>query len=168
MRRIPLVLFPLLLLLAACGDDGDTADPTSTSSEVDPPRPTDGPAPDIDDLPDGTVVFSPDDAESDTSGDETTWTPTAEDVEIVDAMLRDYVDEHPELELDDFDTYHRQYVGTGQVGELASVNALCEGAGLDDWEDELILVNDGGTCFWQAEVSFRTRAVEDFTVNGVA
>jgi len=130
--------------------------------------PPDGPGPHYDEMPVGRFVFSPDDAEQDTNGAETTWTPTAADVEGVDALLRDYVDEHRHLGLDDFDTYHRQYVGTGEVGEIASVNALCEDAQLDDWEDELIAVNDGGTCFWQAEVSFFTLDVESFTVNGVA
>jgi hypothetical protein len=176
MRRSPLLLALALLLLTACGDDGgstrDEGDafnpPASTSDDGPPPRPTDGPAPDIEDLPEGTVVFSPDDAETDTFGNETTWTPTAEDVEAVEQLLQDHLDENPDLGIDDLGTYHRQYVGTGEVGDIASVNALCEDADLDDWEDELILVNDGGSCFWQAEVSFFRLSVESFTVNGEA
>ena len=176
-RLLPLVL--ALLLLAACGDDSGSTqdtdeafDPASTTTEVTlpddaPTPPTDGPAPDIDDLPEGAVVFSPDEAETDVNGNETTWTPSVADVEGVDALLAEYAVDHPELELRDYDAYVRQYVGTGEVGETASVNALCEADDFD-YQDELVLVEDGGSCFWQAEVSFFTLEVESFTVNGDA
>ena len=173
LRLLPLAAV-VLLLVAACGDDGgstqdgdESFDPPSTTTDGPAPRPTDGPAPDIDDLPDGTVVFSPDDVESSIDGEPTTWTPTADDVEGVDGTLGEYIEQHPELGVEPIDEYVRQYVGTGEVGDVVSVNALCD-ADSFDWEDDLIAVDDGGSCFWQAEFSFFTLDVDSFTVNGEA
>jgi hypothetical protein len=157
-RRIPVVLVSLLALsLTACGDDGGSGGGES----FDPPEPTV-------DLPEGTVVFSPADAEQDAYGDPVSWTPDADDVAAADDLLATYLDDHAELDLDPLDTYHRQYVGIGPDGEALSVNALCQGSGLDDWEDGLIVVADGGTCFWQAHVFLTAGAVRDVSVNGYA
>jgi hypothetical protein len=153
MRRLALVLL-VLAGLTACGDDADTAE------DFDTPETTVG-----QDLPEGVVVFNPDQVESDGYGEATDWTPTAEDVVAAEDLLRAYLDDHPDLGLDDFDTYHRQYVG---IGESLSVNALCESSGLDDWEDEFIVVADGGTCFWSAHVTVPTAQVTDVVVNGFA
>lgn len=154
MRRLPPLLLALTLLLVACGDDEgvSTEEPGTTG---------------LGDLPEGAVVFTPDDAATDTYGDATTWTPGPADVEVAEAALQDHIDDQPDLGLDPFDTYHRQYVGVGDE-DIVSVNALCESADLDDWEDELILVNDGGACFWQAQVDLATGTVDPFTVNGEA
>jgi hypothetical protein len=167
--RIALLAALVLLLAAACGDDGgsaqDDGDPPSTT-EGPPTRPTDGPAPDLDDLPEGTVVFSPDDVEADPGGEPTTWTPSAQDVDGVDQTLAAYIEDNPDLGVEPLDDYVRQYLGTGEIGEIVSVNGVCD----EDfpWEDELIVVNDGGSCFWQAEFSFFTLDVDSFTVNGEA
>ena len=164
MRRLPHLLLALLLVvgLAACGDDGASDDGES----FDPPSTDDV---DTDELPEGTVVFSPDQVESDGYGDPTSWTPQADDVVAADEALQQYIDDNPDLGLDPFDTYHRQYVGVGpDDGQLVSVNALCESSGLDDWEDDFIVVADGGTCFWSAHVFLGTGRVSDFIVNGYA
>jgi hypothetical protein len=112
-------------------------------------------------------VFSPDNAELTVDGEPTTWTPSAGDVEGVDQTLADHIDEHPDLGVDAIDEYVRQYVGTGDVGDVVSVNALCDPDQFD-WKDDLIGVDDGGSCYWQAEFSFRTLEVISFTVNGDA
>lgn len=159
-RLLALALaLPLTVGLTACGDDSSSDDET-----FDPPTTVDG-----GDLPEGTVVFTPDEAETDAFGEETDWTPTAEDVAAAEELLQQYIDDHPDLGLDDFDSFHRQYMGTGpDDGQLVSVNALCESSGLDDWEDGLIVVADGGTCFWSAHVSVPSGTVSDFSVNGYA
>ena len=166
MRRLPVVLLATvlaLLLLAACGDDGGSTQ--DTDEQFDPASTTTG---GDSALPDGVVVFTPEQAETDLNGDEVTWTPGAEDVEAVETALAEHIEANPDLGVDPLDEYHRQYVGTGEDSDVVSVNALCEGAGLDDWEDELILVNDGGSCFWQAQVARESLEVESFTVNGEA
>ena len=162
MRRPLLCCLTLFLAIAlvACGDDGDDdrviEDSEPSEDTVDP------------NLPDDVVVFTPDDVERDNYGEEVTWTPSAEDIEGTEAALSDHIEANPDLGVDPLESYHRQYVGTGQDGELVSVQALCQVDDFDDWEDELILVNDGGSCFWQATFSFRTLEVESFSVNGEA
>lgn len=165
MRRLTLLLAAVLLLLAACGDDsGSTQD---TDEEFDSPTETTE-GDDDSALPEGTVVFTPDDAETDTNGDAVTWTPGTEDVLAAEEALAAHLEDNADLGVEPLDTYHRQYVGTGEDSDVISVNALCESAELDDWEDELILVNDGGPCFWQARVARESLEVESFTVNGQA
>jgi hypothetical protein len=168
MRRLPPLLLTLLLAvaLAACGDDGgstqdddETFDPASTTSTTEEPD---------DDVPEGAVVFGPDEVEQDIYGNEVTWTPTGEDLRVVEEALGDFIADHPEDGVEDLEEYHRQYTGTGDEGETVSVNALCVDAGLDDWEDELILVNDGGPCFWQAEFDVESLDVVTFNINGEA
>jgi hypothetical protein len=159
MRRFPLLVLTLALFLAACGDDGSTQDGDET---FDPPETTEVP-----DLPENTVVFGPDDEATDLYGDEVTWTPDADDIATVDQLVADHIEAEGGLGLDPVDAYARQYVGTGDEGDIVSVNALCSYDDLD-WEDELILVNDGGTCFWQAQVSLTANEVQLLQVNGSA
>ncbi len=167
MRRLLLLVLtlPLAVALVACGgddgsvqDDDETFDPASTTSTT---------APD-EDVPEGAVVFGPDDVEQDIYGNEVTWTPTGDDLRFAEEALGDFIADHPEDGVEDLEEYHRQYVGTGEEGETVSVNALCVDADLDDWEEELILVNDGGSCFWQAEFDTESLDVVTFNVNGEA
>jgi hypothetical protein len=172
MRRLLLTLAALLLLAGACSDDGGSAsDDAATTTEAPegdgPGPPGPGPAPDIEDLPEGTVVFSSDDVTADVDGNETTWTPTVRDVEVVEGALEEYVDENPDLGIDDLDTYVRQYLGTGDRAGIVSINGLCD-ADAFNWQEELVAVEDGGSCFWNAEFSFFTLSFDSFQVNGEA
>ncbi|HYF46032.1 MAG TPA: hypothetical protein VD926_07455 [Acidimicrobiales bacterium] len=167
MRRLLLLPLALLLavVLAACGDDsGSTQDddetfdsPSSTTEEPDEPE-----------APEGAVVFTPDEEETDIYGNEVTWTPDAEQLRIAEEALGDFIADHPEDGVEDLEEYHRQYTGTGEEGEVISVNALCVDSGIEGWEDEIILVNDGGSCFWQAEFDVESLDVVTFNVNGEA
>ena len=47
-----------------------------------------------------------------------------------------------------------------------SINALCDDE--LDWEDEYIVVDDGGACYWQATFSYFTLELVDLSVNGDA
>ncbi len=161
MRRLLVLTAALTLLFAACGDDsGDDEtfdDPGSTTTEV-----IEG-----DDLPDQVVVFTPDDTEIDANGEPLTWTPGIEDVLSAEAALAEHLEANPDLGVDAIDTYARQYVGIGEGEDVVSVNALCAVDDLD-WEDQLVVVADGGSCFWQATVDLPTSEVLSFTVNGEA
>lgn len=156
--RILLALVLVLGVATSCGDDdGSAGDESST-------RPSAG-----GDLPAQVVVFTSDDAETDIHGEAITWTPPTGDVLAAERALAAYIDAHPDLGVDPLDAYARQYVGVGPGdGELVSANALCDTETLDDWRDELIYVNDGGTCFWQALYDPALDRVVDFTVNGEA
>jgi plastocyanin len=163
LRTVP-VLLVALTLLAACGDDGgsnqdedEAFDPPSTTEEVET------------ELPEDVAVFSPDDEETDVLGDEVTWTPTAADVAVVEEALEAHIEENPDLEIEGgLGATQRQYVGTGDDGDIVSVNALCEAYGFYDWEEELISVSDGGSCFWQATYSLDDEEFVTFSVNGSA
>ena len=166
MRRLPHLLIALFLAiaLAACGDDsGSTQD---TDEGFDPPSTTE--EPEEPEAPEGAVVFTPDDVDQDIYGNEVTWTPDSEQLRVAEEALGDFIADHPEDGVDDLEEYHRQYTGTGEEGQTISVNALCVDSGLDDWEDELIFVNDGGSCFWQAEFDVESLDVVTFNVNGEA
>jgi len=161
MRRLLVLIASLTLLLAACSDDGGS---TQDGDEAfDTPETTEA-------LPELVVVFSPEDSETDSFGEPTTWTPGADEVVAADELLAEHIEAVPDLGVSAVDTYARQYVGVGDDEDLVSVNALCEESldSFEDWEDEPILVNDGGPCFWQATVDLATGEVDPFTVNGNA
>lgn len=160
MRRLLVLTAALTLLFAACGDDtGDESfdDPGSGTTEV-----LEG-----DDLPDQVVVFTPDDTETDANGEPLTWTPGIEDVLSAEAALAEHIEADASLGVDPLETYARQYVGIGEGEDVVSVNALCAVDDLD-WEDQLVVVADGGSCFWHATVDLPTSEVLSFTVNGEA
>lgn len=160
MRRLLALTAAVTLLLAACrddsGDDESFEDPSSTTEVVAG-----------DDLPDQVVVFTPDETEIDANGEPVTWTPGIEDVLSAEAALAEHLEANPDLGVDALETYARQYVGIGDGENVISVNALCAVDDLD-WEDQFIVVADGGSCFWQATVDLPTGEVPSFTVNGEA
>jgi hypothetical protein len=149
MRRLLVLTAALTFLLAACGDDATTGEsPEGT-------------------LPDDVAVFGPDDIEADSYGEAVTWTPSADDVAAVEAILAEHLEANAATGVDELAAYARQYTGVGEGEDLVSVNALCS-LGDMDWEDEYITVADGGPCFWQATVDPATAEVDPFTVNGSA
>lgn len=160
-RRLLVLAVALTVLLAACGDDAGNDesfdDPSSSTTEVVAD----------DDLPEQVVVFTPEDTEIDANGEPVTWTPGIEDVLNAEAALADHIAANPDLGVDALETYARQYVGIGEGEDVISVNALCAVDDLD-WEDQFVVVADGGSCFWQATVSLSTGEVRSFTVNGFA
>ena len=159
MRRLLVLIAALSLLFAACGDDGED------ESSNDPSSTTEGVA--ADDLPEQVVVFTPDDTETDSYGEAVTWTPGIEDVLSAEAALAEHLEANPDLGVDALETYARQYVGIGDGEDVVSVNALCAVDDLD-WEDQFVVVADGGSCFWQATVDLPTGEILSFAVNGEA
>jgi len=77
----------------------------------------------------------------------------------------------PNRHIDDARDYFRQYLAVTVKGRnLVFVNALCR---IDPqvssaWRKHLIMVNDGGECFWHAMYDPSTQKFSDLTVNGVA
>jgi len=146
-----LLALPLVLCAAACGDDGG-----GSAGEGD--------------LPDRAVVLTGDHAQTDAHGEQVTWTPQTDDVLAAEDALARYIEDHPDLGLDPLEGYARQYLGIGpDDGELVSVNAFCTTEDpLDDWREELEVVQDGGACFWQARFDPALDRMLDLTVNGEA
>lgn len=102
------------------------------------------------------------------------WEPTLGDINDLESKLpqisalsAEFHD--PNRQIDDAREYFRQYLAVTIKGtDLIFVNALCR---LDpevsrDWRKHLILVNDGGKCFWRATYNPSTHAFSDLVVNG--
>lgn len=136
----------LLVALGACGtDDGGNGGN----------EPADGPLV----VGERGVVLAPDDV---APGRGAVWMPDADDVAAADDALAAYQAAHPELGLDPYGDYYRQYVGID--GNAIHVNALCSHS--DGWRSTYLQVDDGGSCYWQATV--RDGKVATWTVNGSA
>ena len=84
------------------------------------------------------------------------WNPQKPDIEVLERNLGQVTRldsrswgsaahiEHPE-------NYYRQYVGVELNNRrMVFVDAFCDLKGLDYWQQHLVIVSDGATCFWQA------------------
>jgi len=82
---------------------------------------------------------------------------------------------HPEFKLDkkhfiiDLDGYKRQYISViNRNGEKEVwINFMCD-TGDGDWRKELIVVDDGGNCYFKLKINITKGNHYDFFVNGDA
>ncbi|MCC6456843.1 MAG: hypothetical protein IT328_17945 [Caldilineaceae bacterium] len=103
------------------------------------------------------------------------WTPTDADVAALEADLLPFLHtaEHPWLRPEPpiwerVPDYRRQYLGMIENGEqVIYANFFCD-ANIGDWQQEFVLVNDGGDCFFQVKYNPATGEFYDFSVNGEA
>lgn len=65
--------------------------------------------------------------------------------------------------------YYRQYCALQDADghRLVYVNAFCGTWHLDRWKAQWVMVDDGGTCYFQALIDLTARKVRMFAVNGV-
>jgi hypothetical protein len=102
------------------------------------------------------------------------WTPRAEEIEALERDLPGYFQtaaaSNPRVSDDFIDRlpeYKRQYVGIIQNGsELILVNAFCTDD--SDWQEDAVIVLDGGDCFFRIIYDPGNRTFSDFQVNGEA
>jgi hypothetical protein len=91
------------------------------------------------------------------------WTPAEDDLQAAeDAVLAAPAgDREPEIE------GYRQYVGIVENGERKIiVNSMCDE--MEGWDEQYIMVMDGGSCFWNAVYNVETGELESLIVNGDA
>lgn len=106
---------------------------------------------------------------------ESTWTPSPADVAKLEAGLTTFLQgvENPWLRTDPpiwqrVPEYHRQYLGLVQNGEdIIYANFFCVDD-FDDWQNEFVLVMDGGDCFFQIRYNPQTDEFLDIMINGEA
>ena len=104
---------------------------------------------------------------------------TTKEFKTLDGILRKciYANNHSQdttrhiFEYIDLDNYKRQYIpfidGKGQ--KKVFVNCFCEGdLNLDNWKQEVILVDDGGSCFFHVTINLTTGTFEELFINGYA
>ena len=106
-------------------------------------------------------------------------TLTQNDINSVDSLLiacvTDYnnsVDkDHKEWSIDlKKNIYRKQLiVVTNKKGEKEVwVNCFCDTWGSDKWKTEILLVNDGGNCYFNFKINLTTKKFYDLGVNGLA
>jgi hypothetical protein len=101
------------------------------------------------------------------------WTPTADDVKTLEAGLEAFLRERADPRLDQkvlltLREYNRQYVGIME-NEHRKVYVLfyCNFP-LEQLRDGVIIVNDGGDCFFQLKYDVDAQKFDELTVNGLA
>ena len=62
--------------------------------------------------------------------------------------------------------YYRQLVPT-KVGDehVYFVNSVCDPHGTR-WKEDIILVKDGGSCYFQMKINFTKKEIQNFVING--
>lgn len=91
------------------------------------------------------------------------WTPAEADLQAAeDAVLAAPAgDREPQID------GYRQYVGIIDDGERKIlVNSMCDE--MEGWDEQYIMVMDGGSCFWNALYNVDTGELEFLIVNGEA
>jgi hypothetical protein len=104
------------------------------------------------------------------------WTPSTDDVESFErGGLKDYLKDHSREFYDLQDdwsrlaSYNRQYFGLIIAGQrIIYANFLCETDFADQWTTQIVVVMDGGDCFFNIQYNVDTDTYSDLYVNGYA
>lgn len=102
------------------------------------------------------------------------WEPTLGDMNDAEGALDQITalsenDPDPNRHIDNPREYHRQYLAASIDGkEKIYLNALCSIDQNVEWHKNLIVVSDGGRCFWHAMYDPATQRYSDLVVNGRA
>lgn len=104
-----------------------------------------------------------------------TWTPTKPDIDGIEANLSQISNMEPQgwaskVSIEHPERYYRQYIGMTdpQQRKWIYVNAFCEEPPPPDWKTRLIIVVDGGPCFWQAFYDPATQKFSNLMINARA
>jgi hypothetical protein len=99
-----------------------------------------------------------------------TWSPIKTDIDRAEGSISQIASlkgNYPSIHIDHPEAYFRQYVPIRQEGrKLLYVNAFCEAPSY--WRTQLVIVSDGGSCFWQALYDPATDTYSHLTINGRA
>ena len=102
------------------------------------------------------------------------WTPGQADVISLEAGLYNYLQsvanlfpQGPPTE-EQLVKYHRQYLGIIEEGRhVIYANYFCEDS-IQDWENQFVMVQDGGSCFFQLRFEVGASRYYDLHINGEA
>lgn len=105
-------------------------------------------------------------------GAESYWTPAEADILALEEKLGPYLEQAaPQAypgPLQPLSAYKRQYVGFVTEGKsLIFVNFFCETHGVD-WQQELIFVSDGGSCYFELNYEPQSGVFSDLSIHGEA
>jgi len=102
------------------------------------------------------------------------WEPTVGDMNDVEANLAQITglsNSDPDVyrHIDDPRAYYRQYLAVVIDGKKrVYVNALCSVDQDPNWRKHLVVVLDGGKCYWHATFDSSTQKFSDLVINGRA
>lgn len=114
------------------------------------------------------------------------WSPTESDFKQIELIINKAI-QNGELDflkdpkIENINKYYRQYICfINKKGEkVVYINAFCEiietlpeiegeiSKKPFDWKNKLLIVNDGGPCFWNVKINLSTKEYLDFSVNGI-
>jgi len=97
------------------------------------------------------------------------FAPTEEDVAEAESVLPFFLRQQEratENLIEQLPTYQRQYLGIEtDEGRFLIINGFCDTVGIDPLTS-VVVVEDGGDCFWHAVYDLETRTFERLLVNG--
>jgi len=103
------------------------------------------------------------------------WTPSPQQVALLETQLKPYLGrvKHPKAKAiaASLASYRRQYFGyTDGDKRWILVNGFCEGYWKkeDTWRDRVVLVRDGGRCFFKVRYDPSSSQFEQLEINGEA
>lgn len=104
------------------------------------------------------------------------YTPTLEDVQIAEDVLSNCFTKEATGTANPFfgrklEDYNRQFVGAEMEGgdKVIWINCFCktESEILKNWKSEIIMVADGGNCFFHVNVNLKRKEYYGLMVNGM-
>lgn len=102
------------------------------------------------------------------------WTITDFDFENLENRLEKYLRNEADLQgytdlPDKFRKHSRQYVGKIEDGKkIIFINFFCWHHDFDYWKRDLVIVLDGGDCFFSLEYDIQTKKFSELWINGEA
>ena len=99
------------------------------------------------------------------------WTPSSDDILTLEEELVDYLRQNSSYFFQQppawerLDEYQRQYIGLQRGGKQTIYgNFFCDNSGIDWWQT-LVIVEDGGDCYFQVEFDVEDGAFIMLLVN---
>lgn len=102
------------------------------------------------------------------------WEPTLGDINDVEADLAQITalsksDPDLDRQIENPQEYYRQYLALQINGKKKLLlNAICSVDRNADWRKRLVVVRDGGKCFWHATYDAAAQKFSDLNINGGA
>ena len=102
------------------------------------------------------------------------WTPSEDDILKLEEKIGEYLSQNPSQFYrqppvwERLDEYQRQYIGIERGDkQIIYGNYFCD-SGRVNWREELVIVEDGGDCFFQIEYDVESEVFIKLLVNGVS
>jgi hypothetical protein len=167
------IVILLFINLAACSalpDDKPPVDISSTATPNNLESPTGG-------VNQNWVIVTRKQAEEIASwlgGSGGFWTPSADDIFKLEERLAEYLSQNSSYFYrqppvwEQLDEYQRQYIGLERGDrQIIYGNFFCNNLGMD-WRQKLVIVEDGGDCYFQVEYDVESEVFIKLLVNGVS